>query len=121
LFDLGVRRLGDALQQRDGGHDLAALAVPALDHISGDPGILDRATYVIGPDCLDRHDRPSADERYGEHTRTSRDATNVYCAGAACGNTASVLRARHFQLFAQHPKERGARIGIDVSLLTVDG
>src|SRR5579862_2790677 len=32
-FNLCVRRLGHGLQQRDSGHDLAALAVPALDDV----------------------------------------------------------------------------------------
>src|SRR6476646_11588379 len=33
LFNLCVRRLGHRLQQGDGGHDLAALAVAALDDV----------------------------------------------------------------------------------------
>src|ERR1700740_134926 len=38
--DIRVRRIGEVLQERDRRHDLAGLAVTALRHVLGDPGLL---------------------------------------------------------------------------------
>ena len=47
--------LGFSLQQDGRGHDLPRLAVAALGHVLGDPGLLERPAEVVG-EPLDRGD-----------------------------------------------------------------
>src|SRR5262245_12250898 len=48
LVDVLVGRLRLVLQQRRHRHDHAALAIAALRHIAGDPGLLHLVQYAIG-------------------------------------------------------------------------
>src|SRR5687767_4702622 len=44
--DIGVAGFGVLLEQRDGGHDLAGLAVTALGHVQLDPRLLHRVAAI---------------------------------------------------------------------------
>ena len=47
FVDLGIRRLAGFFDERDGGHDLARLALSALRDLRGNPRLLDRVQRAI--------------------------------------------------------------------------
>ena len=56
FVDVGVGRVGVAVQEGHGLHDLAGLAVAALGHVVVDPGLLDGVQLVTLGQAVDRRD-----------------------------------------------------------------
>src|ERR1044071_9411490 len=106
LLDVGVVRARLALEERDRGHYLPALAVAALHHVALDPRVLHDAADGVIPHRLYRHHGTLSEQRDGQHARARRDPVHVNGARAARADAAAVLRARHVQVFAQDPQQR---------------
>src|SRR6185295_1542131 len=118
--DIGVGRLRLLLQQRDGGHDLARLAVAALRHIDRRPGFLHRMRGV-GREALD------GDDLVGRLHGAERDragalhfAVDVHRAGAALRDAAAVFGAGEACLLADDPEQRRVRLGLHIAHFAVD-
>jgi hypothetical protein len=61
--NVGIRRVWVLGQQRGRGHDLPGLAVTALGHLFGEPGLL-HGVAAIGREALDGGDVPADNLRY---------------------------------------------------------
>src|SRR5208282_6669023 len=60
VVDVGVGRMRRLLEQRRGLHDLSGLAIAALRHVQGAPGLLD-GMFARWVESLDGDDRLAAD------------------------------------------------------------
>src|SRR5262244_4261419 len=61
VVDIGIRRMRIARKQRRSGHDLARLAVAALNDLAVEPGLLELGARRGRADGLDRCDLGTAD------------------------------------------------------------
>ena len=107
--DVRVRRLRDLLEQSRRRHQHSRLAIAALRHVEIDPGFLERMGRCRR-EPLDRGDLGADRRLHGELARTGRRAVDDHRTGAALGDAAAELRARHAEVVAQHPQE-GCRLG----------
>src|SRR5262249_61481235 len=94
LDDLVARWLWLLLEQVGGGHDLAGLAVAALRHAFGEPGLL-QGMARVGREAFDRGDRLAGDLRDLGLAGKRALAVDVHRAGAAQTSAAAELRPRH--------------------------
>ena len=120
LDDVVARRVLVGREQRRRLHDLAGLAVAALRHLLGDPGLLQRMA-AVGRQSLDGGHGLSRDQRQRHRARAHRLAVDMHRAGAAGGDAAAEFGAGEFEMLAQHPKQRRVGRGIDLVPLSVDG
>ena len=107
---VGMRRLG---QQRGCRHDLAGLAITALDHFKVEPRLLHFGAGLGRTDAFDRGDGAAANCADREQTRAHRITVDVHGAGAALRDAAAEFRARHSENVAQDPQQR--HVGFNVS------
>src|SRR5437879_5235640 len=118
--DVGVRGMRLVRQQRDGGHNLAGLAVAALHDLEIKPGLLDLPATRRAADGLDRSDVLTADPGDRRDAGADRLAGEVDRAGAAeCGATAE-LRPGQADHVSQDPEQGHVRWRIDPVSLAVD-
>src|SRR5215468_3889996 len=117
VVDVDIRRMWVARKQRRGGHDLARLAVTALNDFAVEPSLLDPGARGCRADRLDRRHLRFADAVDRCDAGTGGDAIDMYGAGAAQGHAAAELRAGHAENVAQHPEQR--RIAVDINLVGV--
>src|SRR6185503_713083 len=68
FFNVCVRRFRRSFEQRHRAHDLSALAVTALDHVFGDPRLLDRTAHRVLPHAFNRSYLPIANEGNRDYT-----------------------------------------------------
>src|SRR4051794_16653561 len=108
LDDLGARRLGLLLEQIGRAHDLAGLAVAALRHPLGEPGLLHRMAGV-GGQALDGGHRLAGDLRHLRLAGEGALAVDVHHAGAAQPGAAAELGAGELEILADHPQQWGGR------------
>src|SRR5713226_238929 len=101
-IDLGVSRMWLVRQERRRGHDLARLAVAALNDLAVEPGLLDFGARRCRADRLDRCDLGFADAADRGYAGTRGDAVDMHGAGAAERLAAAELGAGHAQHVAQH-------------------
>src|SRR5712664_3730239 len=104
--DVSVGRLLVGIEQRDGRHDLAALAIAALHDVVAHPGILYRASDPVFTDGLDRRELAAGDRRYRRHAGATRLAVDVHRASPAYGDATAELGASEAERIAQHPEHR---------------
>lgn len=83
VANIGVAGIRILLQERNRAHDLAGLAVAALDHVRIDPGELDALPDRKGVRGLDRHHLIGPDLFDRGLARKSRLAAHMDGAGAA--------------------------------------
>ena len=102
-------------QERSRRHDLAGLAIAALDHFHVEPGLLHPGAVGRFADGLDRGDCPLADRADRQEAGTHRLALEMDRAGAALGDAAAELGAGQAQDIAQDPQERHVRGYVDLS------
>ena len=76
--DGGVVGVRVGVEQGDGGHDLAGLAVAALRDLLVDPGLLDRMQAVVPGDALDRGDLAAGGRGDGRHAAADRGAVEMH-------------------------------------------
>ena len=113
--NLGISRFRFFFEQRDGGHDHAALAKPALRHVQRRPGFLHRVR-AVGRQAFNGHDFLSrSDRRQRSHTGARRHAIDVHGAGTTGRDAAAVFGAGQPQLFSQHPQEGRVGLGLEAA------
>src|ERR1041385_5761572 len=112
----GLRVLGE---QRDGRHDLAGLAEPALRHAELDPGALHRM-IAGGRQSLDRRDRVAGSAAERRDARADGAAVEVHRAGTAQRLAAAELGAGEAEHVAQHPQQWHVFVGVDLAGDSVD-
>ncbi len=112
--------LGVGLQQGRRGHDLARLAVAALGHVLGRPGLLHRVA-AVGRQALDGGDLFPDRVLHRQDAGARRHPVDLHRAGAALGDAAAELGAGQPDLVAQDPEQR--RVGLDVEVVapSIDG
>ncbi len=100
-----------AAEQGGGGHDLAALAVPALGHLFGNPGQL-HGMGGVGRKSLDGGDFLGGFQRGDRHGTGTRGLTvDVYGASAAQRHAAAVFGAGKAHQIADDPQQGRVRLG----------
>src|SRR5687767_13152387 len=92
LVDVVVGGFGVLLEEEDGLHDLAGLAVAALSNVIVDPGLLDGVKLAALGDALDGGHAVSGDTAQGGDAGPPGGAVDVGRTGAAEAHTAPVLR-----------------------------
>ena len=118
--DVGIGGVGRARQQRGGGHQHAALAIAALGHLLGDPGLLQRVGLVSAAQRFNRANVFTLHRGHRRDAGAHRLAVHVHRASAAGGDTAAKFGAGEVELVAQHPQKRRGRVGISVGALAID-
>src|SRR5437899_7228457 len=113
LVDIAVGGRGVLRQQRAGGHDLAGLAVAALDDLEVEPRLLDLLADGCGADALDGRDGMADRGAHRRDARSSWYAVEVHGAGAAQCGAAAELGASHLEQVPQDPKQRHVGWRID--------
>src|SRR5436190_18526942 len=93
VIDIRVRWLWIFRKQCRRAHDLARLAVAALRHVLGDPGLLHGFADVTRADLFDRGHLLAGDSRHRRHAGTRRSAVDMHSASAALRDAATELRA----------------------------
>src|SRR5216684_8692970 len=120
VIDVGFGRMRVAGKERRRGHDLARLAVAALNDLPVEPGLLDLGARRRRADRLDRRDLGGADAVDRGDAGTGGDAIDMYGAGAAQRHAAAEFRAGHAEHVAQDPQESGVTVDIDRPIDAVD-
>src|SRR5437660_1342283 len=120
VVDIGIRRMGVARYERRSGHDLARLAVPALNDLAVEPGLLNLGARRCRADCLDRCDLRSANAVDRGDAGASGDPVDMHGAGPAESHAAAELRSGHAEHVAQYPQERSVAVNIDRPIDAVD-
>src|SRR5262249_54709759 len=120
VVDIGVRRMWVAREQRRSGHDLARLAVAALNDLAVEPGLLDLGARRRRANGLDRRDFRGADAVDSRDAGPGGDTVDMHRAGAAQGHAATELRAGHAEHVAQHPKERRVAVHVYALCIPID-
>src|SRR5882762_3203609 len=118
--DIGVGRIWCVCQQSCCSHDLARLAVAALNHFGLEPGLLDFFADCRRTDGLDRRNRFATYRANRKHTRTNGLPVKMNGARTTLRDAATELRPRQAQDVAQHPQERHVRGDIRGMRLAVD-
>jgi hypothetical protein len=103
VVDIGIGWMWVARKQCRSGHDLARLAIPALNDLPVEPGLLDLGARRCRSDCLDRRDLGGADAVDRGDTGTGGDAVDMHGAGATERHAAAEFGASHAEHVAQHP------------------
>jgi hypothetical protein len=120
VVDIGIRRMRVARKQRRSRHDLARLAVAALNDLAVEPGLLDLGARRCRADRLDRRDLRGANAVDIGDAGTGGDAIDMHGAGAAQRHAAAELGAGHAQHVAQHPEERRVAVHIYALCVPID-
>src|SRR4029077_10237332 len=117
--DLVLGRVLAGGEKRRGLHDLTGLAIAALRHIQGAPGLLHRVV-ALRIEALDRRHRAAGDVAYRGNAGARRRAVDMDGAGAAQCHTAAVFCAGKSELVPKIPEQRHRRIAVEGLLLAVD-
>ena len=107
-------------EQRGSGHDLAGLAIAALNDLEIEPGLLDLGAGRRRADRLDGGDLGCADAVDRSDAGAGGGAVDMHRAGAAERHAAAELGAGHAEHVAQHPQERRVAVDIDAMGGSVD-
>src|SRR5215472_3418507 len=91
VVDIGIRRMWVARKQRRGGHDLARLAVPALNDLPVEPSLLDLGARRGRADRLDRCDLGGTDAFDRGDAGTGGGVVDMHGARAAERHAAAEL------------------------------
>src|SRR5271169_4002261 len=119
FVDVLVGRLRLLLEKGCHRHDHAALAVPALWNVVGDPGLLNLVQGAVTGQPFDGGDllADGLADQYaaGAH----RDAVNMDGARAALCNAATVFGACQTDILPNRPEQRRIRLDIDVERFSI--
>src|SRR3984957_12172358 len=119
-IDIRIIRIERRCEQGCRRHDLARLAIAALDHFEIEPGLLHLCTGRRGADTFDGGDGAITNGSHRQHTGTHRLAIDMHRAGAALGDAAAEFRSGHAEHVAQNPEQGHIRRSIERFLLAVD-
>src|SRR5579863_7448345 len=114
VVDVLVGRLRLVLEKGGHRHDHAALAIPALRDIVGDPGLLNLMQGAIAGQPLNGGDLLADGLADQDAAGTLRDSVNMDGTGAALCNATTVFRTRQADILPDSPKQRRIRLNIDV-------
>src|SRR5438034_2415666 len=117
--DLLARGLGIRREQLRRLHDLARLAVTALRHLLGDPGLLQRMRGV-GREALDRRHLRAFHGSELRGAGAHRLAVDMHRARAAECRAAAELGTGELELIADHPQQRRAVLRLRGDRLAVE-
>jgi hypothetical protein len=112
-IDVGVVRMRIVRQQGGRGHDLARLAVAALNDFMVEPCLLNLPAGRRIANCLDRGDRRAAYAIDCCDAGADRASVQMNRACATECHAAAELGAGHAEHVAQHPQERGVTVDIN--------
>jgi len=104
---IGMRRRGQERRRR---HDLAGLAIAALDHFQIQPSFLNPRADGRRADAFDRGNSAIADRADWQQTRAHRLAVEMHSAGAALRDAATKFGAGHAEHVA-HTQSSGMSPG----------
>src|SRR5580692_3828809 len=104
--DFGIGRLRLVLEQGSRRHHHAALAIAALRHVEIEPGLLYRVQLAVLRQRLDGGDLLGADRSDRDLARARGDTVDVYGAGAALGDAATIFGAGQADRVADDPEQR---------------
>src|SRR5262245_1608951 len=107
-------------EERRSRHDLAGLAVAALNDLPVEPGLLDPGARRCPADGLDRGDLRLAYAVDGSDAGPGSGPVHMHGAGSAERYPAAELCPGHAEHIAQHPQERSVTVDIDGSIDAVD-
>src|SRR6185312_17234579 len=99
-------------EERSRLHDLARLAVTALRHLLGDPGLL-QGMITLGAETFDGGDLLARDIVDRRLTGANGFAVDVHGAGAAEAGAATEFCTGHLQLFTDDPEQRRIACRLD--------
>src|ERR1700704_2542425 len=120
VVDVGIRRMRVAREQRRSRHDLARLAVAALNDLAVEPGLLDLGAGRGLADRLDRRDLRCADAVDRGDAGGGGRAVDMDGTRAAERHAAAEFRAGHAEHVAQYPQERRVTVDIDRPIDAID-
>jgi hypothetical protein len=118
VVDLRIARVGMALEQPGGGEKLRRLAVAALRHLLGHPG-LDERPLRLARERFDREHALTRDIGDRQHAAVARLAVDEHHAASAGTGAAAVLHALQAEVFAQRPEQRRVGRAVELPLLAV--
>src|SRR5258706_15987198 len=98
--DIGIGRMGIALEQRRRRHDLTGLAIAALRHLLFDPGH-DNGMVLVSGDAFDGGDVPSRQSARRKRAGPHGLAVDMHGAGAAKTRAAAEFGAGQAKRIAQ--------------------
>src|SRR6185312_7234847 len=101
-------------------HDLAGLAVTALDHFEIEPRALHFRACGCRTDGFDGRDLALPDRSDRQQARTYRRSVKMHRACAALRDAAAEFGAGEAEQVAQHPQERHIGGRVDVLRFSVD-
>src|SRR5262245_54675461 len=120
LVDVLIGRLRVLLQERGRGHDLTGLAVAALRHVGGSPGLL-YGMRAGGRQPLDGDDLVGGlHAAHGSDTGAHQPAIDVHGARATLSDPAAILGAGQADLLADDPQQRRVGLHLHVANLAID-
>src|SRR5450759_2085088 len=117
--NVGIGRLGMFLEERRRRHDLSRLAVAALRHILGQPGLLHRM-LAVGRQAFDCGDGLADDVADLDTAGAHGLAVHMHGAGAAQRDAATKFCSGQSDFVADDPKQRRLRLDIEPMRLSVD-
>jgi hypothetical protein len=103
-----------------GRHDLAGLAVTALDNLQAQPSLLNSFAAWGLADCFDRCDSLVSDTGDRRDAGPYRTTIDMHCAGPAQSSAAAKFRPRQSYDIAQNPQQWHVIRNIEVVLLAID-
>src|SRR3984957_12736144 len=119
--DIRVSRFWILLEQSHHRHHHAALTIAALWHVEIDPSLLGWVEVAVLRERLDCGHLAAAQTADWHLAGARGRAVNMHGASAALSDPATILRTGESDRIAQHPKQRGVRLDIDLVRLSVDG
>src|SRR5437899_339532 len=121
LVDVLVGRLRLLIQERRHRHDHAGLAIAALRHVVGNPGLLYLVQLAIrASQALDGGDFLAGGLADGHPAGAHCHAVDMDGAGAALCNAASIFGSGQSDILADCPKKRRIVFDVDADCLAID-
>lgn len=121
IVDIFIAGIGFVVQQRNGGHNLSALAITALGNLFVNPGLLNRVQFSILSDSLDGGNLFANGSRDGGAAGSDGRSIEVNGAGAALGDAAAEFGSIQSEVIADNPKQGGIFRCLDCVGFAVDG
>src|SRR6202451_3972203 len=114
VVDVLVGRLRLFLEKCRHRHDHAALAIPALRNVVGDPALLNPVQGAVPGQPFNGGDLLADGLADHDAAGALRDTIDVDGAGPALRDSATIFRARQPDIFPDRPEQRRIRLDIDV-------
>src|SRR5882724_6305626 len=120
LVDILIAGLRLFLEQRRNRHDHAALAITALRHVVGHPGLLHLVQCAIACEAFDRGDLLAGGFADRDAAGAHRHPVDMNGAGAALRDAAPIFRARQSDILPDRPKQWRVVFDVHIDCLAVN-